>query len=220
MMGWLFYTDRRIHGHAQEKAEITRICTFENDTLSQSPVKLSKIGPVWYVAVKSQPKPGAVFSQTQYVADAEGSYTFAAVFLVSYDQGCFGYKDMDETMGPVQARAPLGLLACLSDLTDPDCYAQGWRKKCSAWAAIPSYLEGDEIQLAAPVKLSDGSTVQDVRRTHYKRRDRHMTCYANLKTGALIRLSKQSLAGSVLIKGAATAGSDVLAEFYARQNRG
>jgi hypothetical protein len=57
-MGWLFYTDQRIRGHAQEKAEITRICTFENDTLSQMPLRLSKVGSVWYVAVRSLPRPG------------------------------------------------------------------------------------------------------------------------------------------------------------------
>lgn len=218
-MGWLFYTDKRISGHAQEKAEITRICTNDNDTLSQSVLKLSKVGSVWYAAVRSLPKPGAEFSQRQYVPDPDGGYTFAAVFLVAYDQGCFGYKDMDETMGPVQARAPLGLLACLSDLADPKCYAHGWRQKCKDWAAIPCYSEGDEIRLALPIKITDGSTVQEVRCTHYMRRGRRMSCYANIKTGGLIRLSKESLAGSTLIKAAVSAGSDVLAEFHARQKR-
>lgn len=218
-MGWLFYTDRRISGHADEKAEIIRICTNDTETLTQSVSRISKVGSVWYVAVRSVPKPDAIFSQTQYVTDADGGYTFAAVFLISYDQGCFGYKDMDETMGPVQARAPLGLLARLSPLADSECYAHGWRKKCKAWAALPSYSEGDEIRLAAPIKITDGSMVQDVRRTHYMRRGRRMTCYANLKTGGLIRLSKVSLAGSQLIKDAAAVGSDVLVEFYARQNQ-
>lgn len=216
-MGWLFYTDQRIRGHAQEKAELTRICTFENDTLSQMPLRLSKVGSVWYVAVRSLPRPGTSFTQTQYVAGPDGAYTFAAVFLTGYDQGCFGYKDMDETMGPVQARAPLGLIACLSEISDPKSYAHGWRQKCKDWAAIPNYQEGDEIHLAAPVTITDGSTVQDVRRTHYKRRGRRMTCFADIKSGTLVRLSKESLAGSVLIKGAVSTGSDVLAEFYARQ---
>lgn len=31
-MGWLFYTDRRVKTYADEKAEITRLCTFETDT--------------------------------------------------------------------------------------------------------------------------------------------------------------------------------------------
>mgnify|MGYP001437243163 CR=1 FL=1 len=31
-MGWLFYTDRRVQTYADEKAEITRLCTFEGDT--------------------------------------------------------------------------------------------------------------------------------------------------------------------------------------------
>ena len=30
-MGWLFYTDRRVQTYADEKAEITRLCTFETD---------------------------------------------------------------------------------------------------------------------------------------------------------------------------------------------
>ena len=31
-MGWLFYTDRRVQTYADEKAEITRLCSFESDT--------------------------------------------------------------------------------------------------------------------------------------------------------------------------------------------
>lgn len=219
-MGWLFYTDKRLQGHAQERAEIERICTNDNEDMTQIPVRLSKVGSTWYVAVTTTPKPGRTVSQSSFVPDADGSYTFGAVFLVSYDQGCFGYKDMVETMGPAEARAPLDLISLLSELTDPDCYAHGWRKKCADWAAIPSYKEGDEIRLREPVKLTSGATVQTVRRTHYMRRGRKMTCYADVKNGQLVRLSRECFAGSELITDALSAGSDILAEFYARTRIG
>ena len=58
---------------------------------------------------------------------------------------------MEESAGPVESRAPLSLLALLSELKDPDSYAHAWRQRCRDWAAIPDYAEGDKIKLAAPV---------------------------------------------------------------------
>jgi hypothetical protein len=64
----------------------------------------------------------AIDDQT-YITDVDGSITFAAVFLTRYDDGCWGYMDVEEGAGPVESCAPLSLLALLSDLKDPDSYA-------------------------------------------------------------------------------------------------
>ena len=153
-----------------------------------------------------------------YVTDADGSITFGAVFLTRYDEGCWGYKDMEESAGPVESRAPLSLLALLSELKDPDSYANAWRQRCRDWAAIPDYDEGDKIKLAAPVTLTDGSTCQIVTATHYRRGGQKRRCYRIEETGGLVRLSKASLAGSELLGSAKSEASPVLAEFFAERS--
>ena len=214
-MGWLFYTDRRIKSHADEKAEITRLCTFETDIHRTALVRASKVGSTWYAAARVTRLDGAAIEDATYLTDDDGSITFAAIFLTRYDDGCWGYKDMEESAGPVESRAPLGLLALLSELKDPDSHAHAWRQRCRDWAAIPEYEEGDRIKLAAPVTLTDGSTCQIVTATHYRRGRQKRRCYRIEETGDLVRLSKASLAGSELLSSAKSAASPVLAEFFA-----
>ena len=216
-MGWLFYTDGRVQTYADEKAEIARLCTSHGERNKTELVKACKVGSTWYAAAKVTSIDGSPVEDTTYVTDADGSITFAAVFLTRYDDGCWGYKDMEESAGPVESRAPLSLLALLSELKDPDSYAHAWRQRCQDGAAIPDYEEGDKIKLAAPVTLTDGSTCQIVTATHYKRGRQKRRCYRIEETGGLVRLSKASLAGSELLSSAKGEASPVLAEFLAGQ---
>ncbi len=213
-MGWLFYTDRRVKTYADEKAEITRLCTFETDARKTKLVKACKLGSTWYAAAKVTMLDGSPVDDRTYFTEVDGSITFAAVFLTRYDDGCWGYKDMEESAGPVESRAPLSLLALLSELKDPDSYAHAWRQRCRDWAAIPDYDEGDKIKLAKPVTLTDGSTCQIVTATHYRRGGQKRRCYRIAESGGLVRLSKGSLAGSELLSSAKGAASPVLAEFF------
>ena len=217
-MGWLFYTDRRVQTYADEKAEIARLCTFNGDTRKTELVKPCKVGSTWYAAARVTNRDGTPVEDATYITDPDGSITFAAVFLTAYDDGCWGYKDMEESAGPNESRAPLSLLALLSELRDPESYAHAWRQRCRDWAAIPDYAEGDKIKLAAPVTLTDGSTCQIVIATHYRRGRQKRRCYRIEETGGLVRLSKASLAGSELLSSAKGAVSPVLAEFLAGQD--
>jgi len=180
-MGWFFYTDRRVQTYTDEKAEIARLCTFESDTRKTELVKACKVGSTWYAAAKITSIDGSSVEDATYVTDADGSITFGAVFLTRYDDGCWGYKDMEESAGPVESRAPLSLLALLSDLKDPDSYAHAWRQRCRDWAAIPDYEEGDKIKLADPVTLTDGSTCQIVTATHDRRGGKNAAATASRK---------------------------------------
>lgn len=216
-MGWLFYTDRRIGCYADEKAEITRLCTFETETHRSVLVKASKVGTTWYTASKVTRPDGSPLEDDTYVIDPDGSFTYGSVFLTRYDEGCWGYKDMSETAGPCASRAPLGLLALLSQLKDTESYAHAWRQRCRDWAAIPSYNEGDKIKLAEPVTLSDGTTCQILTVTHYQRGRQKRRCFRVEGTGTLARLSKAVLAGSQLLTSKKSGESSVLAEFYAGQ---
>ncbi|MEY8828796.1 hypothetical protein AB9K34_10330 [Sedimentitalea sp. XS_ASV28] len=216
-MGWLFYTDRRVKTYADEKAEVTRLCTFETDSRKTVLVKASKVGSTWYAAARVTSLDGSPVEDATYVTDEDGSITFGAVFLTRYDDGCWGYKDMEESAGPVESRAPPGLLGLLSELKDPDSYAHAWRQRCRDWAAIPDYQEGDRIRLAAPMTLTDGSTCQIVTATHYRRGRQKRRCYRIEETAGLVRLSKDTLAGSELVSSAKGGSSPVLAEFLAGQ---
>lgn len=213
-MGWLFYTDHRVKSCADEKQEIERLCTFETETHRTLLLKACKVGSTWYAAAKVVNVDGSPVEDATYVTDADGSITFGAVFLTRYDDGCWGYKDMGEAAGPVESRAPVSLLALLSELKDPDSYAHAWRQRCRDWAAIPDYAEGDKIRLATPVTLNDGSTCQIVTATHYRRGGQKRRCYRIEETGGLVRLSKASLAGSERLSSAKGAASPVLAEFF------
>lgn len=217
-MGWLFYTDRRVKSYADEKAEIARLCTFQVDTRKTELVKSCKVGSTWYAAARVVNLDGTPVEDRTYVTDADGSITFGAVFLTRYDDGCWGYKDMEESAGPVESCAPVSLLNLLSDLKDPDSYAHAWRQRCRDWAAIPNYQEGDKIKLANPVTLTDGSICQIVTATHYRRGRQNRRCYRIEETGGLVRLSKASLAGSELIGSTKGDTSPVLAEFFANQS--
>ena len=214
-MGWLFYTDHRVKSYADEKAKITRICTFETDTRKTEVIKCCKVGSTWYAAARVANLDGSPVDDRTYVTDTDGSITFGAVILTRYDDGCWGYKDMEESAGPVESRAPLCLLDLLSELKDPDSYAHAWRQRCRDWAAIPDYQEGDKIRLATPVTLTDGSTCQIVTATHYRRGRQKRRCYRIEETGGLVRLSKASLAGSELLSSTKGAASPVLAEYLA-----
>jgi hypothetical protein len=216
-MGWLFYTDRRVQTYANEKAEITRLCTFETDMRRTTLVKASKVGSTWYAAAKVESLGPAPLEDRTYVIDKDGSFTFGAVFLTRYDDGCWGYKDIEESASPCESRALLSLLNLLSELKDPDSYAHAWRQRCRDWAGIPDYTEGDKIKLACLVTLSDGSACQIVTATHYRRGRQKRRCYRIEETGSLVRLSKASLAGSTLISREIAEGSAVLAEFFAGQ---
>ncbi|WP_299628569.1 hypothetical protein [uncultured Tateyamaria sp.] len=214
-MGWLFYTDRRVKTYADEKAEITRLCTFDSDVRRTELLKACKVGSTWYAAVKVTNLDGTAVEDRTYTPDDDGSITLAAVFLTRYEDGRWGYKDMEESAGPVESRVPLSILNLLSEIKDPDSYAHAWRQRCRDWAAIPDYEDGDKIRLAKPVTFNDGSTCQIVTATYYRRGRQKRRCYRIEETGDLIRLSKASLAGSTLLSTSKAEASPVLAEFFA-----
>lgn len=215
-MGWTFYTDRRVQTYADERAEITRLCTFENaDVARCTLIKASKVGSTWYAAVKADRSDGTPRESSTFEVHDDGSYVFGAVFLTRYDEGCWGYKDMDETMGPCASKAPANILNLLSPLKDPESYAHNWRKRCRAWANIPSFNLGDIIKLAEPISLEDGSTCQNLEVSQYLAGKRHMRCYRDLDRNRRVRLSKACLIGSELVKPALAKTSPVLAEFLA-----
>ena len=132
-MGWLIYN----HVPRDIRGEILQLCTGEGENRRISPLAAEQVRDVWYVAVRAEfkdPVAGRDWVTARgYTPNEDGSYVFAAVILTSTEGGEWGYKDMDETCGPVACAAPVAILKLLSATTQP--YALDWRDRCRASSA-------------------------------------------------------------------------------------
>ena len=116
-MGWTVYkaTHYTKKGTVDRKAECDKYRWGDEYEL----LKSAMVGATYYAAVR--------YKTTGQV--------FAAVFLTTIrkDFYNFGYKDMDETMGPGEAKCPANILALL---TEPDNeFALSWRERCRQYHA-------------------------------------------------------------------------------------
>jgi hypothetical protein len=85
---------------------------------------------------------------------------WAAVYLIRYvrnpfDGMDFGYKDMSEHMGPVQADCPARILDRLT-VTDNE-NALEWRRRCREALSKRMPAVGTRVRFAEPVHFVDGS---------------------------------------------------------------
>ena len=121
-MGWTTLPAKyyKANGQVDRKAECDALYTWnDSETGGKCEVlKSSLVGSTWYGACK-RTIPG------------KESYVFAGVCLTSVNnKDCynFGYKDMDETVGPRQCQCPKAIL----DLLTPTKYeyAKEWRARC------------------------------------------------------------------------------------------
>src|SRR3546814_2261595 len=92
--------------------------------------------------------------------NGKGGEIFAIVCLVRWnprakDGYIFGYKDMDETMGPCEADCPARILDLLTP-TDKE-YAREWRARCCAnlERRARQLADGDRIRLPEPMTFSE-----------------------------------------------------------------
>jgi hypothetical protein len=193
-MGWTFYSGWNSPRDAQaERREVERLLTWDTPGGAAHMLDARKVGSVWYAAVRVT-RGGE--SQRDYVPALDGSYVFCAVILTQRSGGEWGYKDISETMGPAECRAPELILKLLSPLTDPDGYAAKWRAECRAArkGGAASFKVGDRIRLAHPVTLN-GQPVEIVTVSSYTRRGRNMRCYEAPGFGKF-RMDSAYLAGA------------------------
>lgn len=184
-MGWLIYPDTP----ACIRDEIARLCTWDSEKGRGFPVLISRKGTVWYAAVRAEPAAGRLDTGLDptghFETDATGGYVFAAVFLTTAGRGEWGYKDMDESSGPVESEAPAKLLDLLSPTTAE--YALAWRKRCRDNAARNNrrLKPGDTIRFTAPLRFADGSEGQTfrVRKERFAGANRAMTFFTCVETG-------------------------------------
>ena len=164
-MGWTHCFDgrRKADGTIDRKYECDRLCTWKcydaegKITSSGKVLKSAMVGSVYYAAVEN--KDGKVW---------------AAVFLTcgrtKWDGTAWGYKEMDETMGPCECKCPASILALLTP-TDSQ-WANEWREKCrqNIAAAADRRKNGP-----APLYAPSGVTITAERQSwlitseHYRR---------------------------------------------------
>lgn len=142
-MGWTIYP----HTPRDPKAEIARLCTWETDIYTAEVIHHVIRGSTHFVAIKKTPKPGEAMIVPDFQLADDGSFIFAAVFLTRKDRdGSWGYKDMDETMGPYVRPPSKKFVAQLSPTTSD--YANNWRAKANIKTLRPKI--GDVVRLHKP----------------------------------------------------------------------
>lgn len=132
-MGWTFYPA----APASPKDELNRMLTWTNDGGARHVLKGLFVGSTYYAAVEHQRPDGSV-------------HVWAAVILTQRSKGEWGYKAMDETMGPNECRCPRSVLALLTPTGNS--YAMAWRQRCEA------QYRADQLKAQAGAKVRFGGT--------------------------------------------------------------
>ena len=156
-MGWLYM--KSLKGHSGPRQYLDAQFTWERaDTISKV-LRSALVGMrVYYAAVEH------ILSAT------DAREVWAAVCLVQYNprdrEGyIFGYKDIEESMGPHECDCPETILDLLTPTDRP--YAQQWRARCRAAAAArraraakPKPRVGQVIVFDEPLAFSDGRSFE------------------------------------------------------------
>lgn len=154
-MGWLFMSRWHMGGFASPKAYLDNQFTYAPDPDRGRTTGLRLLKSVWS---------GRLYHAAAEPFDTSGTAgdVFAIVCLVRWNPKArhtehFGYKDMDEGMGPCEAKCPASIL----DLLGPprNDYAAQWRERCRAWNALARRRRprpGDTLILPEPITFTDG----------------------------------------------------------------
>jgi hypothetical protein len=156
-MGWLYMTS--LKGFAGPRQYLDAQFTYERPEHKSKVLRsaLAKMR-VYYAAVE------------RIDIQSGERIVWALICLVRYNprdrEGyIFGYKDMDETMGPCEQGCPKAILDLLTP-TD-NSYAMEWRAACRAHLAAaqtlarkPSPQPGQIIILDSPLSFRNGRTLQ------------------------------------------------------------
>lgn len=137
-MGWTFTCAAEIGGKIDRKSECDALYTWNNEETGDKcrVLKSAMVGATWYGACE-RTRPG------------ENPYVFAGMCLTSVDHSSsfnFGYKDMDESVGPMESSCPVSILRLLSPTENE--YALSWRERCRENAACKAAERKDQNSLA------------------------------------------------------------------------
>lgn len=154
-MGWLTMPFAAMGGHPTAKAYLDAQFTYTREVDGSS--------KGLRVLASSCPQNRTYYAATQVMTNGVGGEIFAIVCKVHWCPGSktneqFGYKDMEESMGPFEDDCPQSILDLLTS-TDSD-HALDWRRRCRARLERRSRKieDGDGIRLETPLKFVDGHT--------------------------------------------------------------
>lgn len=164
-MGWLYQQDPV----DDPVAYLTSKYNYDRDTHTLQTLDGARVGNTVYLAVKSTDKASGA------------SYVFAAVILISNTKkDGFGYKDMDESMGPCECACPeciMRLLTPLADLPNPR-HAAEWRARVAAhrdqqrrqWELRRSLRVGSTVTMPTPIRFRGGAEASKFVITRFRRK--------------------------------------------------
>ena len=167
-MGWLFKSSLGGHSGPREYLDAEFTC--------EQPGRSSRVLRSALVRMRTY------YAAVEVLAEGREREVWACVCLVKYNlrdrEGyIFGYKSMEEGMGPCETECPVAILELLTPTSND--YALKWRSACRERAATrlakPKLRHGELVTFAAPIRFADGRTHQTLRvdiDDHYNRRIR------------------------------------------------
>lgn len=161
-MGWLFMTRAGMGAYTTPKAYLDAQFTYDHEATADAPRRKCRV-------IKSVYSASTYYAAIEpYDENGEPVCVTAAICLVRWnpkasDDMIFGYKDMGETSGPVEAACPRSVLELLSPTDHP--WALDWRRRCYRLLHLTERKidDGDLIKFPSALGFTDGSKHQDFR---------------------------------------------------------
>lgn len=152
-MGWLTMSRYHMGGHTTSKSYLDAQFTYSRD--------VDGVAKGLKLLASSCQQNRTYYAAAQEMVDGVGGAVFAIVCKVMWNPRSktaehFGYKDMDESMGPCEDNCPAHILDLLTP-TEKE-HALDWRLRCRAnlERRARKIEDGDRIKLASPLTFTDG----------------------------------------------------------------
>jgi hypothetical protein len=149
--------------------------------------------------MERRPPPGGALTLESLVPDPDGAVRYIGVILTKRDSQSrdgydFGYKDIDESMGPNKCDCPLRILRSASPYKpDAKGYGPQWREKCFAhhkskvtWK-MPKV--GTVFRTSQPVAFSNGVVSSEFQVIEIVRRGKAAKAYTIPGHGGVYRFN-------------------------------
>ena len=189
-MGWTTYSYAGSVGRTAQEL-LMPVLNYENEHGSSKVIDFTMRGETAYVLIEK--RQADTSKPCGYIRDSDGSFRFIAVILTSRRGGEFGYKDMDEGMGPCKTDCPKRILDAASPIEgDSYRYANEWRAKCYAKfgknrkPTISQLKLGDKLVFSEPLYFG-GEPEKTLIVTTYYRKGKNRKCFKR-ENGSLVRI--------------------------------
>lgn len=155
-MGWLCMSLTGMGAHTTPKSYLDNQLSWrskEKPDTGNELIVSRIVGSVYYAAVAP-------------IQDGVPGAPFAAVCLTKWNPGSkdgavFGYKDMDESMGPCEANCPKAVLDALGPTDSASALQWRWRCYLNLAAGSQAKVEdGALIRFAVPIRFINGEEHQ------------------------------------------------------------